>query len=374
MEFNFKNLISNYFTKFDDKKKCFEMICNGNTVSGVVIDDKYYLHTAQLASIFDISLEEINTFKKQKESEYRKLHKAEKVENKEAEQVESENKVETKEKTVCPYFSKLNYINTDIVVECLYSCSDKFRNFVDNYMLYGMFNSKVNILQSEPNDFKTSQVQTNLPTPKKVQLVVKQQVEMTRCLGAQTSKDNKDSLYIKKFKSADLDEKYMYPIKTDKVIKPDSEDAKKLFELISNELGVKDCCVGITTGKLVFKEGFIFDKSKIDINTLGKKVETLIESFVEEPAKTKSKKTKDNKTEEEKEKPVLKTFEEVKETKAEQPKKVNKFAAMKINEEAFSDDEDFIFDENKDKEEVTVEVIPQPKKTTKKTSKRTSKK
>lgn len=333
MEFNFKELISNYYTKVNEKKDVFEMICNGNTVSGCVVDDKHYLNTIQLANIFNVELEKINVFKKQKENEFRRAHKEDKAE--------------------CPYFTKTNYICTEIITECLYSCSDKFRNFVDNYILYGMFNSKVNILQAEPNDFKTSPIVSNLPTPKKLTLVVKEPVEMIKCFAASTSKGTKDapgkdSLYIKKYPVNQVDEATMYVVKSQKTIKPDSDDSKKICDLISAELGDKDCCVGIATGKFKFRDDYTFDKSKIDVLKVGPKLEALMDAIVvEEKPKKAKKETKEEKL---KEKVGLVPLEDKEEEKP-KPKKVAKETVSKFDEYKIKDEEDLDFSDDEDKDE-----------------------
>lgn len=362
MEFNFKELISNYYTKVNEKKDVFEMICNGNAVSGCVVEDRHYLNTIQLANIFNIELEKINVFKKQKENEFRRAHKEDKAE--------------------CHYFTKTNYICTEIITECLYSCSDKFRNFVDNYILYGMFNSKVNILQAEPNDFKTSPIVSNLPTPKKLTLIVKEPVEMIKCFAASTSKGTKDtpgkdSLYIKKYPVNQVDKETMYVVKSQKTIKPDSDDSKKICDLISAELGDKDCCIGIATGKFKFREDYIFDKTKIDVLKVGPKLEKLMDAIVVEEKPKKSK--KETKEEKPKEKVGLIPLEDKEEEKPKKVKKeaVSKFKDLEIQDDdiSFSDDEDGDFRieaSNANKEEVKEEKPA--KKTTKKRTTKQSKK
>lgn len=360
MEFNFKELISNYYTKVNDKKDIFEMICNGNTVSGCVVDDRHYLNTIQLANIFNIELEKINVFKKQKENEFRRAHKEDKAE--------------------CHYFTKTNYICTEIITECLYSCSDKFRNFVDNYILYGMFNSKVNILQAEPNDFKTSPIITNLPTPKKLTLIVKEPVEMIKCFAASTSKGTKDtpgkdSLYIKKYPVNQVDKATMYVVKSQKTIKPDSDDSKKICDLISAELGDKDCCVGIATGKFKFREDYTFDKTKIDVLKVGPKLEEIMDAIVVEEKPKKAKKE----TKEEKPKEALVPLDDKKEEK-EKPapapvkKAVSKFDDLAIKDEDFDFSDDEPVEVKEEEKPIEVKEEKPAKKATKKRTTKQSKK
>ena len=181
---------------------------------------------------------------------------------------------------------------------------------------------------------------------------------MIKCFAASTSKGTKDapgkdSLYIKKYPVNQVDETTMYVVKSQKTIKPDSDDSKKICDLISAELGDKDCCVGIATGKFKFRDDYTFDKSKINVLKVGPKLEALMDAIVVEEKPKKSK--KENKEEKLKEKVGLVPLED-KEEKP-KPKKVAKETVSKFDELKIEDD-DFKFSDDEEPVEVKEEEKP----------------